>query len=41
MRFPGYLNGDYRKIAVNLISFPRMHFLNSNFSKLNESDSLK
>ncbi|CCO29162.1 Tubulin beta-2 chain AltName: Full=Beta-2-tubulin [Rhizoctonia solani AG-1 IB] len=26
-RFPGQLNGDMRKMAMNLIPFPRMHFL--------------
>ncbi|EKM78035.1 hypothetical protein AGABI1DRAFT_60995 [Agaricus bisporus var. burnettii JB137-S8] len=27
LRFPGQLNGDLRKIGVNLIPFPRLHFL--------------
>lgn len=27
MRFPGQLNSGLRKAAVNLIIFPRMHFL--------------
>ncbi|CAD8046347.1 unnamed protein product [Paramecium sonneborni] len=35
MRFPGFQNGDIRKLAVNLISFPRMHFLSNAFSVLN------
>ena len=26
LRFPGQLNSDLRKLAVNLIPFPRMHF---------------
>merc|ERR1712039_1124702 len=26
LRFPGQLNCDLRKIAVNLIPFPRLHF---------------
>jgi tubulin beta len=26
LRFPGQLNADLRKLAVNLIPFPRMHF---------------
>merc|ERR1712079_993239 len=26
LRFPGKLNGDLRKLAVNLIPFPRIHF---------------
>ncbi|KAL1949689.1 hypothetical protein VTO73DRAFT_8570 [Trametes versicolor] len=27
LRFPGQLNGDMRKLAMNLIPFPRLHFL--------------
>ena len=27
LRFPGQLNSDIRKLAVNLIPFPRLHFL--------------
>ena len=27
LRFPGQLNSDLRKLAVNLVPFPRMHFL--------------
>ncbi|KAI0059253.1 beta-tubulin 2 [Artomyces pyxidatus] len=27
LRFPGQLNGDLRKLALNLIPFPRLHFL--------------
>ncbi|TFK91416.1 beta-tubulin 2 [Polyporus arcularius HHB13444] len=27
LRFPGQLNGDMRKLALNLIPFPRLHFL--------------
>jgi len=26
LRFPGKLNGDLRKMAVNLVPFPRLHF---------------
>jgi len=26
LRFPGQLNGDIRKLAVNLVPFPRLHF---------------
>jgi len=26
MRFPGMLNGDLRKLGVNLVPFPRLHF---------------
>jgi len=28
LRFPGTLNSDVRKMLVNLVSFPRLHFLN-------------
>jgi len=46
LRFPGQLNGDIRKLAVNLVPFPRLHFFlvsqaplvskkNSGFSVLN------
>ncbi|KAH9917025.1 beta-tubulin 2 [Fomitopsis serialis] len=27
LRFPGQLNGDLRKLALNLVPFPRLHFL--------------
>ncbi|KAH7098694.1 beta-tubulin [Auriculariales sp. MPI-PUGE-AT-0066] len=27
LRFPGQLNGDLRKLGVNLVPFPRLHFL--------------
>jgi len=27
LRSPGYLNADLRKLATNLVPFPRMHFL--------------
>ncbi|KAF8622856.1 hypothetical protein AX15_006700 [Amanita polypyramis BW_CC] len=27
LRFPGQLNGDLRKLGMNLIPFPRLHFL--------------
>ena len=27
LRFPGQLNGDLRKLSLNLIPFPRLHFL--------------
>jgi len=27
LRFPGQLNGDMRKLGMNLIPFPRLHFL--------------
>ena len=31
-RFPGQLNGDLRKIAMNLIQFPRLHFFMTGFT---------
>jgi tubulin beta len=34
MRFPGQLNVDLRKIAVNLVPFPRLHFYCSTFAPL-------
>merc|ERR1712053_24568 len=32
LRFPGQLNGDLRKLAVNLIPFPRLHFFMIGFA---------
>jgi len=34
-RFPGSLNSDMRKIATNLIPFPRLHFFTPSFSPIN------
>jgi tubulin beta len=34
VRFPGQLNADLRKLAVNLLPFPRLHFFNVAFSPL-------
>ena len=39
LRFPGQLNCDLRKIAVNLISFPRLHFFMTGFAPLTSSGS--
>merc|ERR1712174_38346 len=39
LRFPGQLNCDLRKIAVNLIPFPRLHFLMTGFSPLTSRGS--
>jgi len=33
-RFPGQLNSDLRKMAVNLIPFPRLHFFMTSFAPL-------
>ncbi|PVV01803.1 hypothetical protein BB560_003767 [Smittium megazygosporum] len=34
LRFPGQLNSDLRKLAVNMVPFPRLHFFMSGFSPL-------
>ena len=34
LRFPGQLNSDLRKLAVNLIPFPRLHFFMVGFTPL-------
>mmetsp|Transcript_29591 Transcript_29591/g.57694 ORF Transcript_29591/g.57694 Transcript_29591/m.57694 type:complete len:451 (+) Transcript_29591:62-1414(+) len=34
LRFPGQLNADLRKLAVNLIPFPRLHFFITGFAPL-------
>jgi len=34
IRFPGQLNADLRKLAVNMIPFPRLHFFMVGFSPL-------
>ena len=39
MRFPGQLNADLRKMAVNLIPFPRLHFFMVGFSPLTSRGS--
>jgi len=42
LRFPGQLNGDIRKLNVNLVPFPRLHFfLCSQAPLLNEGSSDK
>ena len=40
LRFPGQLNSDLRKIAVNLIPFPRLHFFFIGFAPLSSKGSL-
>eukprot|EP01089_Gocevia_fonbrunei_P009372 TRINITY_DN21656_c0_g1_i1.p1 TRINITY_DN21656_c0_g1~~TRINITY_DN21656_c0_g1_i1.p1 ORF type:complete len:461 (-),score=109.42 TRINITY_DN21656_c0_g1_i1:72-1454(-) len=37
LRFPGQLNADLRKLAVNLIPFPRLHFFLVGFAPLTSS----
>ena len=39
LRFPGQLNGDLRKLAVNLIPFPRLHFFLLGFAPLTSRGS--
>jgi tubulin beta len=39
LRFPGQLNSDLRKLAVNLIPFPRLHFFMLGFAPLTSRGS--
>ncbi|KAJ9065776.1 Tubulin beta chain (Beta tubulin) [Entomophthora muscae] len=39
LRFPGQLNADLRKLAVNLIPFPRLHFFMVGFAPLTAKNS--
>jgi len=39
LRFPGQLNSDLRKLAVNLIPFPRLHFFLVGFAPLTSKQS--
>merc|ERR1711937_364289 len=39
LRFPGQLNCDLRKLAVNLIPFPRLHFFMNGFAPLTSRGS--
>merc|ERR1712178_250096 len=39
LRFPGQLNADLRKLAVNLIPFPRLHFFMVGFTPLTSRNS--
>ena len=34
LRFPGQLNADLRKLAVNMVPFPRLHFFLPGFAPL-------
>lgn len=40
-RFPGQLNADLRKLATNMIPFPRLHFLMPGFAPLTSRRSMK
>merc|ERR1711972_170275 len=39
IRFPGMLNGDLRKLGVNLVPFPRLHFFLVSQAPLFEKDT--
>jgi len=39
LRFPGQLNSDLRKLAVNLVPFPRLHFFLVGFAPLSSRTS--
>jgi len=39
IRFPGMLNGDLRKLGVNLVPFPRLHFFLCSYAPLNSADA--
>ena len=39
LRFPGQLNSDLRKLAVNLVPFPRLHFFICGFAPLTSRGS--
>ncbi|CAD8138683.1 unnamed protein product [Paramecium octaurelia] len=39
-RFPGYQNGNIRKLSTNLIPFPRLHFLTCTFTPIDISSDL-
>ena len=39
LRFPGQLNSDLRKLAVNMVPFPRLHFFMVGYAPLTASGS--
>ena len=39
LRFPGQLNADLRKLAVNMVPFPRLHFFMVGFAPLTSRNS--
>lgn len=41
LRFPGQLNSDLRKLNVNLVPFPRLHFFTIGYSPLQNEASSK
>src|SRR5437016_14502279 len=40
LRFPGQLNADLRKLSVNMIPFPRLHFFVSGFAPLYSRENM-
>ena len=41
LRFPGQLNADLRKLAVNMVPFPRLHFFMPGFAPLTARGNMK
>ncbi|XP_026764322.2 tubulin beta chain-like [Galleria mellonella] len=41
LRFPGQLNADLRKLAVNMVPFPRLHFFMPGFAPLTSRGNQK
>ena len=41
LRFPGQLNSDLRKLAVNLIPFPRLHFFMTGIAPLTSRSTMQ
>ena len=39
LRFPGPLNADLRKLAVNMVPFPRLHFFMPSYAPLSSKAS--
>jgi len=39
IRFPGMLNGDLRKLGVNLVPFPRLHFFLCSYAPLTANEN--
>ena len=39
LRFPGQLNADLRKLAVNMVPFPRLHFFMPGFAPLSAKNA--
>ncbi|KAI9474653.1 Tubulin beta-4 chain [Coemansia sp. RSA 989] len=40
LRFPGQLNADLRKLAVNMVPFPRLHFMMSGIAPLTAAEAV-